>query len=114
MSGRRSPSSPAGLQQERTALAWERTSLAVLANGVLVLMHRASVDRPAPARLVVCAYALGLAAAIMFVALRSRRAATDGHQSRSAGPSVGLVVGCGLGQALLAVLVLALALPGLA
>lgn len=64
-----------GLQPERTALAWSRTSLGFLANGALLLLreaaHESSVLRLLPAAL-----AVSLAVALQFVA-RSRRRELD-------------------------------------
>jgi uncharacterized membrane protein YidH (DUF202 family) len=61
--------SDAGLQAERTGLAWSRTSLGVGANALLLAVREVSHGRPGPASLV-AALALVLALA---VALYGRR-----------------------------------------
>jgi hypothetical protein len=61
-----------GLQAERTALAWSRTSLAVLVNGVLlILKHPGQGDGPLPA--VAAGLAGILALTVYLVGLRRQR-----------------------------------------
>ena len=72
-----------GLQAERTALAWSRTAMAVLANALLVLRSGLSSERAAITTL---AIALLVAAGVMFVFSASRRRQLL-HQT-SAGGSV--------------------------
>jgi uncharacterized membrane protein YidH (DUF202 family) len=65
-----------GLQRERTALAWTRTTLAVATSGVLILLR----DRNAfdllhdPARLVIGGLAMVIAMGVFGLGLRRRRA----------------------------------------
>ena len=64
-----SGSDPPGLQHERTALAWQHTGLAMLANGALLLLHHPPGQGPrlAPAALA------GLLAALTWALGRRRR-----------------------------------------
>jgi uncharacterized membrane protein YidH (DUF202 family) len=65
-----------GMQPERTALAWTRTSLSVLASGVLVLLKdrsAAELDEQSPRLGIVCA-AILVALAVFTVGLLRRRA----------------------------------------
>nr|WP_163797694.1 DUF202 domain-containing protein [Mycolicibacterium sediminis] len=57
-----------GLQPERTALSWERTSLGFLAIGALVLLRHAELALPG--RFVVAALAFALALAVIVVGRR--------------------------------------------
>lgn len=61
-----------GLQVERTALSWSRTSLGFLSNGVLLLLRDAP-HHATPLRLVPAAIFLLLAVAVHLVARRRRR-----------------------------------------
>jgi uncharacterized membrane protein YidH (DUF202 family) len=63
---------PEGLQAERTALAWTRTSLGVLANGAL-LMVRHFHGHPGPLRLAAAGLAIALALATYVVGIRRQR-----------------------------------------
>ncbi|WP_408065999.1 DUF202 domain-containing protein [[Mycobacterium] vasticus] len=62
----------AGLQAERTALAWTRTSLAVVANGVLLVIREFSYCSAA-VRLETTILAAGCALSVHLVASRRRR-----------------------------------------
>lgn len=78
MTSAQAPASDRGLQPERTALAWTRTSLAVIGSGVLVLLK----DRNFPgssalaARVTIAGAAAALALAVYAVGARRRRALT--------------------------------------
>lgn len=66
------PPGQAGLQAERTALAWSRTALGLLGNGALLLLRGYHAARPA-VTVALAAVALLLAGAAALVArLRSR------------------------------------------
>jgi uncharacterized membrane protein YidH (DUF202 family) len=56
-------------QPERTSLAWTRTSLAVLANGVLLSLH----DTHSALHVVAAAIAAAIALATFFIGLRRQR-----------------------------------------
>ncbi len=59
-----------GLQAERTGLAWERTSLALLVNGALLVLHHLRGTGPAGLPLA----GAGLVVALLCVVLGARRA----------------------------------------
>lgn len=67
-----------GLQAERTSLAWERTALALLVNGALLVLHHLRGTGPAGLPLA----GAGLAAALLCAVLGARRA----RHIRSAAP----------------------------
>jgi len=68
-----------GLQAERTALAWTRTTLAVAASGVLVLLRDLRIgDDISAGRIAFGGYALVTAALIYAVGLRRRGRLTGG------------------------------------
>jgi uncharacterized membrane protein YidH (DUF202 family) len=64
--------STAGTQPERTTLAWTRTSLAVLANGAILLLQRTHSDA-GPLRLVAAGIAAVLALAAYLIGVRRQR-----------------------------------------
>lgn len=73
----RPPPRDAGLQAERTALAWNRTALAILANSLLVLRSGYANDRPA---ITLLALALFMASGALFAfGLWRRRHLLDGR-----------------------------------
>ncbi len=62
----------AGLQRERTSLAWTRTALALVANGLLVLIrHERAFPLPVAASL--CGLSLAMAAVVLVHAGRRGR-----------------------------------------
>lgn len=67
-----------GLQPERTALAWTRTSLSVIGSGVLVLLKDRNFTGPSglAARVAIAGVAAALALAVYAVGARRRRALT--------------------------------------
>ena len=75
-----------GRQAERTAMAWTRTTLAVAASGVLVLLrdHGVGVDLR-PARVAFGGYALLTAAVIYALGTRRRRRLTAAANVRDTG-----------------------------
>lgn len=87
-------SSDDGLQAERTALSWSRTSLGFLANGALLLLrdaqHHATPLRLAPAGLFVM-----LAVAVHLVARRRRQRLAHRPLPRPlAARSAVMLIGC--------------------
>ena len=74
----------AGLQAERTALAWSRTALAILTNGVLVLRAGWAGEKGA---ITFLAFALLLAAAATFRYSMQRRRELDSAPRPSAPPA---------------------------
>jgi uncharacterized membrane protein YidH (DUF202 family) len=64
-----------GLQRERTALAWTRTTLAVATSGVLILLRDRNVFDLLhdPTRLVIGGLAMVVAAGVFGLGLRRRR-----------------------------------------
>jgi putative membrane protein len=63
---------PPGLQAERTGLAWERTALAVLVNGALLVLRH--LREPASGALMIAV--AGFALAMTFVTIGASRART--------------------------------------
>lgn len=97
----RSPG-PDGLQAERTSLAWERTALALLVNGALLLLRYIGTARGG-ADLVLTA-GVALAAAVVTAAVGLRRGRRLRHGV--ARPAAVSLVLCGVTVALLGVSVL--------
>lgn len=100
-----------GLQHERTALAWQRTSLATLTNGVLLLLHPAHGDGAPTAHVLLAGLAALLAALAFALGRVRRRTLRDGPVVGAAVPMSYLVV-VAAGQGVLAALVVAASLLG--
>jgi uncharacterized membrane protein YidH (DUF202 family) len=88
-----------GLQHERTALAWQRTSLAIVANGLLLLAHPTSRSH------VLLAGLAGTLAALTYGLGRRRRRTLRTRPVSAAAVPAGYVVTVGVSQALLGFLV---------
>jgi uncharacterized membrane protein YidH (DUF202 family) len=94
-----------GLQAERTHLSWTRTSLAVVANGVLVLLkHPLPDERHVP--WAVAALVAVTAAAIYLVGVHRQRELTKRPLPRRI-TARGRIVGVGVATLALSVIVLA-------
>jgi|SRR5882672_5913435 len=94
-----------GLQAERTLLAWDRTALAILANGALLLVS--NVDRNDVLRITAAVVAVAvalLAAYLGRIRVQQIVDAARRHQVVNAGPAMTLLAG---GVLLLGVLELA-------
>ena len=85
-----------GLQRERTSLAWTRTALTMVANGLLVLVRH---ERSVPLPFAVCLAVLWVGLAVVTLAVSSRRnhlVATPDHHVTAANrilAPLGLAVG---------------------
>lgn len=92
-----------GLAAERTALAWSRTSLAVLANGgLLLLRHLSGAGDVFGLALVIAAVGI----AVLVVAFgRLRATQVRAGRLMPPGPSMGVVVALGVSVSAFAVLV---------
>lgn len=84
-----------GLQPERTRLSWSRTSLAIVANGLLVVGRDLGVD---PARwhayTVVAAALSALAALTVYLVGRRRSSALAGAHSAAGSAAIAITGGC--------------------
>jgi uncharacterized membrane protein YidH (DUF202 family) len=104
-----------GLQPERTALAWTRTSLAVMVSAGLVLLKDRDVVHlfDHPARMAVATVVAAVAAAVFLVGVRRRRMLSS-RPAASHGAARGAVLGAGSAVlALTALVVTYLVLPAL-
>lgn len=100
-----------GLQAERTALAWTRTSFAVLLNGVVVIA-KDPLTIGSPRGLTVCAGAATAALAVYLIGRRRQWVLSRAPLPQRVAASR-TVTGAGLGVILLILIVLAQAvLPG--
>ena len=88
------PARDPGLQAERTALAWSRTALAILGNGLLALRYGWMSGR---VPIMVLALALLLGAAIVHVeGLRRRHELLDAPQLTAPAGSINMVAAIAL------------------
>ncbi len=84
-----------GLQAERTALAWNRTALAIATSGVLVLLRNVDTFRGGhnATRIALVAAVAVLAAVVCRIGVSRRRQLAQGHYSGMRYlPAVGLAV----------------------
>ncbi|WP_061007260.1 DUF202 domain-containing protein [Mycolicibacterium mucogenicum] len=84
-----------GLQAERTALAWNRTALAIATSGVLVLLRNVDTFRGGhnATRIALVAAVAVLAAVVCRIGASRRRQLAQGHYSGMRYlPAVGLAV----------------------
>lgn len=93
-----------GLQAERTSLAWERTAVALFANGALLLLRHTTTDG-LPA---LPAAGVALAAAVTVAVLGLRRARRIRSPDGTAVPARGSVVACAAAVVLVGVAVVVL------
>jgi len=101
-----------GLQNERTSLAWFRTSLSFAAVGALLLRASGSLDRPLPG--VLGALALAFSAVAMLTSTRRYQAAdTAIRHRRVATPPRGLMAATAALALILPVSLIAARLAGI-
>lgn len=87
-----------GLQRERTSLAWTRTALALVGNGLLVLVRHEHAF-PLGVAVALSSFWLGLALLVLWYAnRRSQLVSTPDHEI---GAAYGLVVSLGIAVAML-------------
>ncbi|MGB8405273.1 MAG: DUF202 domain-containing protein [Mycobacterium sp.] len=91
---RPAPARDRGLQAERTALAWNRTVLAIAGSGALVVLHNGDTFTSGhPGHITIVFAVAALAAGVCCVGARRRRQLAHGHYSAMHHlPAVGLAV----------------------
>jgi len=87
-----------GLQRERTSLAWTRTALALVGNGLLVLV-RHEHSFPLGVAVALSSFWLGLALLLLWYA--NRRSQLVSMPDHEIGAAYGLVVSLGIAVAML-------------
>ncbi|MCM3897660.1 DUF202 domain-containing protein [Gordonia sputi] len=77
MSDRSDPATRAGLQPQRTDLAWSRTSFAILVNGLLVAGREVLRPSSSPLIYALCAVAAVASVVVAIIGRRRRRVLGD-------------------------------------
>ena len=87
-----------GLARERTSLSWTRTSLAVMANGLLVMLRH---EKAFPLPVAACLAGLSLVVALLALTHAALRSGVVRQSGAQIGASTGPVVTLGVGLTVL-------------